>query len=204
MNVRIAAAASLFVLGASVTLASAGTPSAGQPDMRQMLPPCASVTATVDSEVDSAKANVGDVFTFTTSAPADAGSTTLPAGLEGYGVVSYVKHAGRARGGELALEARYVVAKDGTKTPATIVASNALARGGNRDLPFVFGATGLFHSAITSAISGVAGFYGLVHRGAEASVGAGSPLKLVLGDGLTERTCSASLVDGPANYRRQK
>ena len=194
MQVLIVALVSAFL---TATVTTAGAAENAQPS----LPPCPAATATLDGAIDSAKANVGDVFRFTT---AGAIGSAVPGatGARGFGVVSFVEHASRARGGELLLEARYIVNADGSKTPATVIASNSLYRGSDRDLPFVFALTGLFHSAITSAISAAAGLYGFAHRGSEASLPAGSTFKVVLGDGLIEGSCSpAALVDGPRNYR---
>ena len=198
MQRSIASVAAFAVLTAT---ARASAAAAELP--RPALPPCSAVTATLDTAIDSAKANVGDVFTFSLAGtPSSGGAAAVATGAKGYGVVSYAKHADRAPGGALALEARYFRNPDGSKVAATIIASYALDRGSNRDLPFVFALTGLFHSAITSALSAAGGLYGFAHRGSEASLQAGTPLRVVIGDGLTERTCSATLLlQGPLNYR---
>jgi hypothetical protein len=173
------------------------------------LPACASVRATLVESVGSATANVGDVFHFTTVASTTGATDALPAGLTGLGVVSYAQHARRETGGQLAIEARYVVMPDGTKTSVSNVSIDAVSRGSNRDAPAILGVTGAFKRngkilPILGFIGGVVGVYGFIHHGSEASLAPATPMLLVIGDGIEEGQCSIdSLMTGNANYRRR-
>jgi hypothetical protein len=155
----------------------------------------------LSTTLDSATANVGDRITFTTIASTD-GAGALPPGLTGYGIVDYVQHARRALGGELSIEARYVVRADGSKVPVTSVSAYAVTKGSNRDIPGVAGVIGVFKGTGPEVVSGALGAYGFIHYGAEAVIPAAAQIELVVGDGIADGTCSIdSLLGAQPNYR---
>jgi hypothetical protein len=185
------------LLGAGILTA----PAHAQASPPASLPPCPIVRAALTAPLDSATANVGDRITFTTIASTD-GAGALPPGLTGYGIVDYVQHARRALGGELSIEARYVVRADGTKVPVTSVSAYAVTKGSNRDIPGVAGVIGVFKGTAPEVASGILGAYGFVHYGAEAVIPAAAHIELVVGDGIDEGTCSIDrLIGGKPNYR---
>jgi len=174
---------------------------AGARGQAPALPACPIVRATLAAPLDSATANVGDRIAFTTIASND-GANALPAGLTGYGIVDYVQHARRALGGELSIEARYVVRADGTRVPVTRVSAYAVDKGSTRDIPGVAGVIGAFKGTAPEVASGVLGAYGFLHYGAEAQLPAASIIELVVGDGLAEGTCTIDdLLGNKPNYR---
>ncbi len=194
-SVLRAAASALIITGTNVS------PARAQPIAAGLLPPCPTVLATLTAAVDSATANVGDRIRFVTIAAPDGSASALPAGLTGYGLVAYVQHARRAMGGELSLEARYVVQADGRKVPVTFIAAYALTRGTSRNAPGIAGAVGAFKGTGPAVASGLLGAYGFLHYGAEAVIPAATSLQLVVGDGIDEGTCSvAPLIAGKPNY----
>jgi hypothetical protein len=194
---------SLAILSACtlISIGAQAAPAAAQPSAATTLPPCPIVHATLAGPLDSATANLGDRITFTTIASND-GADALPAGLTGYGIVDYVQHARRARGGELSIEARYVVRADGTKVPVTSVSAYAVTKGSSRDVPGVAGVIGIFKGTVPEVISGTLGAYGFLHYGAEAVIPAAAQIELVVGDGIADGTCSiAPLLGTKSNYR---
>ncbi len=198
-------AAGLSLALTAVASGTAAQTAPGDASNPPPLMPCPTVLARLSDPVSSATANVGDAIKFTTLPMDDGASGALPAGLTGYGLVTYAQHARRARGGEIGLEARYVVKGDGTKVPVSSVSANAVVKGSNRDAPAIFGAAGAFKGTLAAAIGGTIGFYDFIHYGAEASVASASVLHLVVGDGIEEGTCSSSsLITGNPNYKPRR
>jgi len=194
--------AALRLAGALLALLARPAPAIAQPNPPAALPPCPIVRAALTAPLDSATANVGDRITFTTIGSND-GAGALPPGLTGYGIVDYARHARRALGGELSIEARYVVRADGTKVPVTSVSAYAVTKGSNRDVPGVAGVIGAFKGTAPEVISGALGAYGFLHYGAEAVIPAAAHIELVVGDGIDEGTCSIdSLLGDKPNFRR--
>jgi hypothetical protein len=184
-------------------LASTWRSAAIAADEAAPLPPCPIVSATLNDGIDSATANVGDVIKFTTTASSDGTAEALPPGLTGFGIVSYSRHARRGQGGELGLEPRFVTNTDGTKVPVSGISANAVVKGSNRGAPAFFGLVGAFKGTTVSIISGVLAFYGIVHYGGEAKVGPAAPIRLVVGDGIYEGTCSGAMLLRHPNYGRR-
>jgi hypothetical protein len=186
--------------GILVSLGAGPAPAFAQPVTSAALPPCPLVRATLTAPLDSATANVGDRISFTTISSPD-GADALPAGLTGYGIVDYAQHARRAQGGELSIEARYVVRADGTKVPVTSISAYAVTKGRTRDIPGVAGVIGVFKGTAPEIVSGAIGAYGFVHYGAEAIIPATAQIELVVGDGIAEGTCSIdALLGSKPNY----
>jgi hypothetical protein len=75
----------------------------------------AQVPVQMTSDVSSRTANVGDRFTFVTTAAVTAGSITIPKGTGGYGVVAAVSHAAGTHRGSLELRPQFLTLRDGTK-----------------------------------------------------------------------------------------
>ncbi len=68
------------------------------------------ISAVMVDTVESATAKPGQVYRFKTSVTSSAGTTALPAGTIGYGIVRNVDRAGRRdHDGSLALEPRYLM-----------------------------------------------------------------------------------------------
>jgi hypothetical protein len=189
------------LLLAAAIVGTQPAPAVAQSGASAALPQCPIVRAALTAPLDSATANVGDRITFTTIASND-GADALPPGLTGYGIVDYVQHARRALGGELSIEARYVVRADGTKVPVTSISAYAVTKGSNRNIPGEAGAIGIFKGTGPEIASGAIGFYGFVHYGAEAFIPAAAHIELVVGDGIDEGTCSVdALLGAKPNHR---
>ena len=156
------------------------------------LPRCVTVDTELASTLDTRKTRAGDGFLFRTLAdvPANGDIPPIPKGTLGYGIIALAEHAGASgKPGRLTWEPRFLQLDDGRHLPA--MADPNLADG------FATGETGNAPDAVgIFPFVGIAvGGYNALHRGHELHVGKGTPLRVVLGDGLVEGTCT----DPPAS-----
>ncbi len=147
---------------------------------------CIEATARLDVPLNSAVVSAGDAFGFTllTATPASDGLPAVPKGARGYGVVAYVRHAGSGGlGGLIVLEPRFVVVAGDKRVPVMGDPSNPdrLKRGSTRDAPGALE----YIPVVGLAFSG----YNALHRGREVSLGKGTPLRLLIGEGLATSSC---------------
>jgi len=179
-------------LAAFVASAIAAGPAPAGAISEHPLPRCVAVDTELASTLDTRTTRAGDGFLFRTltDVPPDGDIPPIPKGTIGYGIIALAEHAGASgKPGRLTWEPRFLQLDDGRHLPA--MADPNLADG------FATGETGNAPDAagifpfVGIAVSG----YNALHRGHELHVGPGTPLRVVLGDGLVEGTCT----DPPAS-----
>jgi hypothetical protein len=147
---------------------------------------CLEADATLNIELSSALIAPGDAFSFALSAdvPASAEYPALRAGTKGYGIIAFVHHAAAGgQAGMIVLEPRYVVAADGRHVPVLSDPSGPerISNGQHRDVPGPFE----FLPGIGLAFGG----YNALHHGKEVVLPQGTPIRIVIGDGLATAAC---------------
>jgi hypothetical protein len=159
-----------------------GAPAAAQ------VPPCRVAEATITTALDSRDTRPRTVFRFSVAGddPSASGS--------GYGVVDFVRGARRGGvPGQIGIETRFLQLADGTHVPATILTDGSAASvfsGATRDSPFVLNALGLARGHGFKDAAVAIGVYNFIHAGSQASVPAGTALKVVLGDDYLTGACA--------------
>jgi hypothetical protein len=170
-----------------IALAVALAVATGSPASAQVAA-CRVADATITTALDSRDTRPRSVFRFTIAGddPSSSGS--------GYGVVDFVRGAKRGGvPGEIGIETRFVQLADGTHVPATILADASAAsvfHGSTRNSPFILNALGLAKGRGFKDVAVAIGVYNFIHSGSQASVPAGTPLKLVLGDDYLTGACA--------------
>ena len=124
-----------------------------------VLPVCTAIPVVLDDTLDSGKVHAGDVFRFHTIDTIVVNARlTVPANAVGYGIVAAAVAAGaHGKGGDLAVEARYIDLRAHGRFPVMIdgVGSSAVSQAGRSGnvasgigsvpLPFVGTAVGAFN-----------------------------------------------------------
>jgi hypothetical protein len=157
-----------------------------QPSSSPVLPPCALAEIAPATVLDSKTAQPGQPFKFTVSNIEDPSHAfrSLANGAEGWGVIAVVRH-GRTGGdpGLLVLEARFVIAPDGTHVPVEFVRSRSgLFMGKSHNSPGVLGWIP-YVSYVTSA-------YDAFHKGGDVAAGPNNVMSVALGDDAVMGACS--------------
>jgi hypothetical protein len=171
---------------ALLVLAFALPAAAPAPSEPPPLAKCVEADATLSLELSSALIAPGDAFSFALSGdvPPSGDYPALRAGTKGYGLIAFVRHA--AAGGQpgmIVLEPRYVVAPDGRHVPVLSdpAGPERISNGRHRDVPGPLE----FLPGIGLAFGG----YNALHRGKEVVLPQGTPLRIIIGDGLATASC---------------
>lgn len=150
---------------------------------------CVIADATLITPLNSRTTRAGDVFQF--SATADNGMTGT-----GYGVVNFVRGARRGGSpGQLGIEARFVQRSDGARVPAMFAPrdhSPSFVDGATKNAPFFLSALSFARGVGFHEAAGAVGIYNFLHNGGQATLPAGMPLRIVLGDDYLTGTCTLS------------
>lgn len=157
-----------------------------RPSASPVLPPCALAEIAPATILDSKTAQPGQPFKFTVSNIEDPGHAfgALANGAEGWGVIAVVRH-GRTGGdpGILVLEARFVIAPDGTHVPVEFVRSRSgLLMGKTHNSPGVLDWIP-YVSYVTSA-------YDAFHKGGDVAAGPNTIMSIALGDDAVVGACA--------------
>jgi hypothetical protein len=154
---------------------------------RAAAPLCPMVSATLDATIDTKKARAGDLFSFTTLAPATSDAGPIPLGSHGVGVIETMNHS-KSQGltGYLVLEARYLELPGGAHVPVAFVPAGdgkaeAFVRAGSSDAGIL--------TVLPYYIGTAAGIYDAFHHGKDAAVVRGTDMPLVVGDGYYTGAC---------------
>jgi hypothetical protein len=113
-------------LAAALALASAAVPARAQ---TLDVPPGVRIPASLSDRVSSQDAAPGDVFHFTTAAPAQVGGRQIPAGTPGHGFVRLASPATKSGPGELDLQAASLDLQGGGTIAVTLTPQSATVRG---------------------------------------------------------------------------
>ncbi len=154
---------------------------------RAAVPLCPMVSASLDATIDTKKVRAGDLFSFTTLAPALSDAGPIPLGSHGVGVIETMNPA-KSQGltGYLVLEARYLALPSGAHVPVAFVPAGdgkaqAFVRAGSTDAGIL--------TVLPYYIGTAAGIYDAFHHGKDAAVVRGTDMPLVVGDGYYTGAC---------------
>jgi len=156
------------------------------PSTPPVLPLCATAKITPIDSISSKNANPGQTFRFAVASVDDPQKlhANVAATTQGLGLVAVVRRA-RTGGdpGLLVLEARYVVATDGTHVPVSMMRSvNGLYMGKTGNSPPLLG--------LIPYVGYVTGTYDALHKGGEVSAGPADSLIVLVGDDAISGGCT--------------
>lgn len=141
-----------------ILIAAAAAATASPP-----VPAGVQIPVTMVSSVNSASAKVGDAFDFRTTQDVRAGSTLIPSGTLGHGIVSAVSHAAGNHRGTLTLAPQYLILASGERVTVASTTESYAAR--RHVFPFL--------------VPGV--IVGVENPGGNVTIGPGTNFKVVTG-----------------------
>ena len=159
------------------------------------MPACATAKIAPIDTINSKDANPGQSFKFAVASVDDPQKLhpNVAASAQGLGLVAVVRR-GRTGGepGLLVLEARYVVAADGTHVPVAMLRSvNGLYMGKTGNSPPLLG--------LIPYVGYVTGTYDALHKGGDVSAGPADSLIVLVGDDAISGACTAPSPPPPGS-----